>query len=314
MKLIVPNAVTDATLTTTNMTEADYSVWVDANYSVGDYVISTATHRIYRALTVQTLGTPQDPDIEAADIADPFTAAPATIYWQIISATNIWQLFDEKPSHQCENATSIYVKITPAEIIGGIALFRVEGTEVTIKMTDPTDGVVYDETIDMQDDSGIVDWYTWAYSPIIQVTEMAVTDLPPYKDAYIEITITKTGGTAKCGQVVLGPVFAMGNLLTEGSGWSTLDYSYVANDDYGNRTTVVRSATRLSNFEIEVNTTLNLSLDSKLRELRGGKPSVWVGSTDARKAATAYGIILNARSYYQDGNVSRFSITLQGLV
>ena len=181
-------------------------------------------------------------------------------------------------------------------------------------MTDPTDGVVYDETIDMQDDSGVVDWYTWAYNPIVQVTEVAVTDLPPYKDAYIEITITNTGGTAKCGQIVLGPVSAMGNLLTEGSGWSTIDYSYVANDDYGNRTTVVRSATRLSNFEIEVNTTLNLSLDSKLRELRGGNPSVWVGSTDARKAATAYGIILNARSYYQDGNVSRFSITLQGLV
>lgn len=314
MKVITPIEMTDAKLTSTNMTETDETDWVDATYAVSDLVQSTTTHTIYRCITAHNVGSPVDPDVEVVAFADPLIEDPATRYWQVISATNIWKLFDEKPSDVCSNATSIYAKITPAEIVGGIGLFGVAGTEVNIKMTDPVEGVVYDETIDMQDETVVIDWYTWAYEPIVQLPEYVAVDLPPYTDAFIEVTIANNGGTASCGQIVLGTVFTIGNMVVDGSGWSILDFSAVETDIYGNLSAVSRNATRLSDFNIEFATGISLSVDNKLRSLRGGAAAVWVGSTDNKKAAQNYGILRDARPYYQEGDMTLMTLKIQGLV
>lgn len=312
MKVITPIAMTDAKLTSTNMTETDEANWAGGtSYVVSDLVQSTSTHTIYRCIAAST---GDDPDIEIAAFADPLIEDPATAHWQIISATNIWKLFDEKPSDVCSNATSIYAKITPAAIVGGIGLFGVAGTEVTIKMTDPTEGVVYDETIDMQDETVVIDWYTWAFEPITQLPEYVAVDLPPYASAFIEITITNTGGTAECGQIAMGPVFTMGNMLVDGSGWSILDFSSVDTDIYGNLSAVSRNATRLSDFSVQFETGISLSVDNKLRSLRGGAAAVWVGSTDNKKAAQNYGILRDARPFYQEGDITLMTFKIQGLV
>ena len=313
MKVVTPIEITDGKLTSTNMTETDEADWlVGTTYAVSDLVQSTATHTIYRCIAAST---GDDPDVEIAAFADPLIVDPAIAHWQIISATNIWKLFDEKPSDLCTNTTSIYAKVTPSEIVGGIGVFGVVGTELTIKMTDPVEGVVYDETIDMQDETVVVDWYTWWFEPIVQLPEYVAVDLPPYTDAFIEITITNTGGTAACGQIVLGSVFSIGNMLVDGSGWSILDYSYVDTDNiYGSLYAVQRNATRLSDFDIVFDTGISLSVDNKLRSLRGGVPAIWVGSNDHKKAAQNYGILMDARPYYQEGEMTRMTVKIQGLV
>ena len=311
MKVVTPITMTDGKLTSTNMTETDEADWlVGTAYVVSDLVQSTTTHTIYRCIAAST---GDDPDIEIAAFADPLIEDPATAHWQIISATNIWKLFDEKPSDLCTNATSIYAKVTPAEIVGGVGVFGVVGESVQIKMTDPVEGVVYDETIDMQDETVVVDWYTWWFESIVQLPEYVAVDLPPYTDAFIEITITNTGGTAACGQIVLGSVFSMGNMMVDGSGWSILDFSSVDVDVYGNLSAVTRNATRLSDFNVQFDTGISLSIDNKLKSLRGGRPAIWVGSTDHKKAAQNYGILRDARPYYQEGDMTLMTVKIQGL-
>ena len=314
MKIITPIVMTDAKLTSTNMTENDHAVWVAADYVIGDLVISTTTHRIYRCIVAHLLASPVDPDTEWTALDDPLIEDPSTVYWQLISATNIWKLFDEKPSDVCANATIITARITPSEIVRGIGLFGVLGEEVKITMTDPVDGVVFDETISMQDETVVIDWWTWWFEPITQLAEYVSVELPPYADAYIDVTITNTGGTAQCGQIVLGPVMSIGNTLIDGSGWSILDYSFVNLDVYGNLSAVERNSTRLSDFSIEYDTGLNLAVSAKLKSLRGGKAAVWVGSEDSTKAAQNYGILLDARPFYQEGDTMLMSVKIQGLV
>jgi len=127
-RVIAPIEVTDAMLTSINITEDDYDEYDDAtDYAVGDYAISTTTHTVYRALVANgPSSTVVDPDDEAADVADPLVTDPDPRTWQIIGATNRWKLFDEKPTVQATNATSIELTLTPGETVDAVALIGLD--------------------------------------------------------------------------------------------------------------------------------------------------------------------------------------------
>lgn len=497
MKIILPVPTTEATLTATNILENDYPVWAGGTtYARGDIVMSTTTHTIYRSLVDANLGT--NPDTEAVAFADPLVISDGPRQWQIISATNRWRMFDERPSLLATRADNIAVTITPASIVGGLAGFEIDATTVDVTVTSPGlerlnqftyseqfdnaawtnvnvvvtpntdfassgllvadtltvntgttfprvqqslaltagtwtfsveamagtaaamhgtvelptfetlrffadlttgattqttelgtiaatsrtettaiagmlryiweievaepgtydiffgpsdayqstsgvlgetiiawgaqfnagthasyqwitdaatwDTVVLQRTIEMQDNSNVVDWYTYFFEPLIPLTEFVVTDLPPYGDAIIDVTINKPADTAACGQLVVGTVRPFGiGVVAPGSGFEGYDLSYIEVDEFGNRITIKRAASRISRFEILMDNDTLLGIDGLLRQLRGGTPAVWIGDDDVSRAAINYGFSRGYTVGYRNKRESIITLQILGI-
>lgn len=312
MKLITPIDVTDAKLTASNILEDDYAEWDGATtYAAGDFVISLASDTVYRSLTAGNLD--NDPDLEQVALADPLIADPDPIEWQVIGATDRFKPFDKRPSQVVSQPDSITFSITPGQYVGGVAAFNVSANSATVEMVDGG-ATVYSETVVLTDESGVIDWFTYYFDPIKELSEFVLTDLPPYFDAVINVTIERTGGTVSIGQFVVGPVANIGLAKLGNTGFSGLDFSFVENNDFGDLITVQREATRLADYEVFINSSQLLSLDSRLRGLRGGTPAVWIGTEDNTKAAINYGFYRDYRAVYQTTDYAIINIQVQGIV
>lgn len=309
MRVILPIPVTDLTLTDTDIPEDDYDEWSDVvTYDRGDYVISTDTHTVYRSLTDSNLD--NDPDLEAAALADPLVDNPDPVNWQIMGATNLWKLFDEKPSQRATQATSMSFEITPGVFIGGISGFNLSANTVNVKVYADPD-LLYDETITLMDESGVVGWLSYFTEPFVPQTEFVLADLPVLGTP--RIVVTFEGSVVGVGQVVMGTLIEIGDTTVKGSGFSGLDFSYVANDEFGNLTTVRREGVKMSNYSVAVSTPLLQTTYEKLRAFRGGFSAVWVGDEDARLGANNYGFLRNYDLTYQTREISEISLQVQGI-
>ncbi|WP_444460077.1 hypothetical protein [Rhodobacter capsulatus] len=312
MKILTPIAVTDATLISCSIPETDFPRWnAQTTYPRGAFVISPATHTVYRALQGDNTG--HDPDLEQAALADPLIDDPDPVFWQLIGATNRWRLFDGKPSVLATAAEIIRVTLAPGVAVGGVAGFGISAAEIRVTMTD-AGAVVYRRAIAMQDETVVSDGLGYYVEPITELSEFVLTDLPPYAAAQITIEAIRRGGQVSVGQIVLGPVWSLGRPVIGGTGFQGVDFSYVKQDDYGDLTTVRRAATRLSTFETCLPNAQLLGFDTRMRSLRGGTAAVWIGSDDPRKAAINYGFYRSYRAAYQTDAWSLISIEVQGIV
>lgn len=319
MIVVVPTDTTDATLISSNIPEDDYPVWSsETDYVIGDFVISTETHTVYRAMVDSgPSGTgPVNPDTETASFADPLTPDADIRTWQIIGATNRWRIFDKKPSVQSSQADEIDVTIAPGVFVDAVGLFNLNAASVQIIITDPIDGEVYNETRTLQDNTAITDWYEYFFEPSSELTDIVFLDLPPYANAEIQVIISRTGETAFCGQLVLGGRRYFGETTVDDSGLDGVDFSTVEQDIFGDLTTVKRAATRLNRYRIAVQSSRLQLIARVMRNLRGGRPAIFVGSRDDRIASLNYGFARDWRVDYEDSfaNLSYMTIEVQGVV
>ncbi|MEH6776111.1 MAG: hypothetical protein V7668_19465 [Cereibacter changlensis] len=311
MKVLRPLKVTDAMLVACNLPETDHPAWAPATtYARGAFVISQASHTVYRSLQDGNLG--HDPDAEQAALADPLIDDPEPVQWQVIGATNRWRLFDGKPSRRAAAQGSIVVELEPGAVVSGVAGFEISASSVSVSLT-YADQTVYQRSIAMQDESVVTDGFGYYFEPITELTEFVLADLPPYIGR-LRIEIARPGGGVSAGQLVAGPVWTLGKTATRGTGFSGVDFSYVQQDEFGDLTTVRRAATRLSTFDVLMPNAALLGFDARMRELRGGIAAVWIGAEDARQAAINYGFYRGYRNAYQADRFSVMSIEVQGIV
>jgi hypothetical protein len=312
MKILRPIVVTDTALISCTIPENDYAAWaVGTTYARGAFVISAGSHTVYRSLQAGNVG--HNPDTEQAALADPLIDDPSPVQWQVISATNRWRLFDSKPSRRATRADEITAVIAPGVFVQGVAGFEISANSVTVTM-EVAAVEVYARTVPMQDESVVIDWFTYFTEPIAQLTEFVLTDLPAYGDAEITITATLTGGIVSVGQFVVGPIWSVGVTKIGGTGFSGIDFSFVEQDEFGDLTTVQRAATRLSTFDVLLENRNLLAFDTRMRSLRGGTAAVWIGDAGASKAAVNYGFYRGYRNAYETNDYSIISIEVQGIV
>lgn len=318
MSVITPIDITDAMLASCNIPENDYTAYSSgADYAVGDYVISTVTHTVYRAFVANgPSSSVVDPDSEAADFADPLVTDPDPRTWQIIGATNRWRLFDKKPSVQASYAEEITISLELGEIADAIALINLNAEQVQIVVTDPIDGEVYNETFALVDTSNVIDGYTYYFSPLEYLSTVTTLAIPPYQNATIDITISAEGGVASCGQIALGRSITFGVTTPGQTGFEGYDFSTVDTDIFGNLETTQRASTRIGRYRIAVNSTRAQAFARTFNALRGGVPAVWLGSPDDRIGSTLYGYARGWRIDYEDtaANLSYLTIEVQGTV
>jgi len=288
MDIIKPVTVTNSVLTSSNVTEDDYSEWSSATtYADGAKVIVIGTtHKVYESLVGSNLNN------------DPTTDDGTN--WLELGATNRWKAFDQKISDQVSNLNTIEYQLNSATTnVTAVSLFGLDGISVNITVTDATDGEVYNEDFSLLDNAEIVDWFTYFFAEQGTKTEALFTGIPPYLNSDVDITVTaETGTNAKVGQIVLGFLSNFG-LTTYGTSVGIEDYSRKETDAFGNFIITERAFAKLVDYDVRLETGKARTVQNTLADFRA-TPIVYIGSEDEAFATIVYG-------FYR-----RFDITLEG--
>jgi len=299
MKVIIPDAITDAVITSTNISEDDYAEWdVAATYAVADRVIILATHRIYESLIAANTG--NDPTLEDQE---------SPINWLDVSATNRWKPFDQIVTSQAVNAGLIEYEFTTTNIVNSVAFFGVEAETIQVIATSASDGVVYDKTITMQNNSAVYDWFTWFFEPIVNRSKAVFHGLPNYFDAVITVKVAVSSGDAKVGQIVLGRVRRIGE--TEfGTTVGFRDYSTKKTNIYGDQIIVKRRYANVVDFDIAIRTSDAEMVNEFLAGYRTDR-LVWIGSSDINHGVLVYGYYRDTAILLESPSISRVNIHVE---
>ena len=297
MRIIEPITITDTILTGTNVPEDDHPEWDEmTTYLAGDKVILTSTHRIYEALQTTTGDDPATDD---------------GTNWLDIGATNRYRAFDGSIEGQTVQASSIEYEFTVAGNFGGLALLNIIGAEVTVNITDPVDGALDTITVGLSDTSGVVDWFTYFYSPVIQRREIIFSDLPIYSGAVVTVEITGTGNVA-LGELALGVNYNLG-VSTTGTSLGIEDFSTKRKDDFGRTFILERAFANLVNFEFSFPSETSRRVRRVLSDLRA-KPAVYYTEADQIDlGGTVYGFPRDFRINLQTPTVAFATLEIEGL-
>lgn len=275
MKIIRPITITDAMLTASNVTEDDYEVWaVGTAFHTGDRSIVTTAgvHSIYEALVDVTGGSSPEVDVLAT--------VPK---WLFISATNRWKVFDARVGTQTINATSITYTITPGVIVDAVAFLNLDAATVRVVSTDPIEGVVYDNLVDLVSSvitgtDPIYDWYSYFFSSQFRLPDVCLLDLPPYLSTVLTITISYPSSTAKIGGIVMGVKSNLGT--TQYSPTIGIhDYSIKEADQFGVYSVTERAFSKRMSCDVLIEKGAIADVQNILASYRASL-LVWVGGDE----------------------------------
>jgi len=299
LKVIPPLTITDSRLTSSNVAETDYAAWSSGTtYSLGQRVIVVSTHKVYESLQNSNLN------------KDPTLASNAT-WWIEVSPTNRWKMFDISNTTQTTNANSIVVTITPGQVVNSVSLMNLEGISIRVKVTDPLEGVVYDKTVSLNNNGTINNWYNYFFSPISKKKSVVITDMPSYGTAIIEITVTNTGRTAKCGVCTLGQINYLGEGINLGATVGIQDYSRKEKNDFGDYVVVQRNYAKRAKYTMAVLNEQIDALQNLLADLRT-TACVWIGD-DNYESTMIYGFYKDFDIVISNHIVSDCNIEIEGL-
>lgn len=217
--VVRPVAITDATLISTDVTEADYAAWnILTTYSLGDRVIVTAQHKIYESAAAGNLGN---------------APASSPTLWIEVSPTNRWKLFDTSNSTQTAKASSMTYTLRPAQGVNALAALNVTGAlSVRVRVTHPTLGSLYDVTTNLASTPSEPGWWQWFFGLRTAPPLMVATDLPGILGCDVIVDFTGTADLA-VGVLIVGEQRAIGMGVEQGASVSLRDFSTYTENRFG---------------------------------------------------------------------------------
>ena len=264
--IVKPITITDAMLTSSNVTEADYSAWSGATtYALGARVIIVSTHKIYESLQASNLN------------KDPLTQP---LWWVEVSPTNRWSCLDTSVTTQTKKATSIVYTLAPGEVVNALAALNLtNATSIVISMTSVLGGgSVFSKTISLAAVPLYPAWWAWFYGTKIAPTHSVSVDLPSYVDGIITVTIS--GGTSLAvGVLMIGQQRAFGAGIQYGARVGIQDYSRKEKNDFGDTVLVERAFAKRANFDLILEKFETDQLQNFLAEIRATN-ALWIGSDE----------------------------------
>jgi hypothetical protein len=302
MKAIKPTPITPALLVSTTATETYAEYNAATTYALNAIVTIAATQRMWQCI--------QGPSTGNAPASSP-------LYWTDIGPSNVGAMFDAEISTQTSATATLTVVIKPG-YCNSLALYGLEGTELEVTGRDALAGaIVYgDDTLTGPrlinlDGTTLTDWYMYFFEPFVQLAEVALTDLPPYGDAHITITITGPS-TVKCAQVVLGTFYELGD-TQYGATAAIIDYSRKTTSAAGVTTFERRAYSKRVSLNMMLpNTKLN-KVQRVLADLRA-TPCAWIGTDVAGyEPLTLYGFYRDFSIDVAYPTTSYCSLEIEGL-
>jgi len=269
MKVIKPVTITDAMILASNATEA-YAAWSSVTTYAKDAKVDYGTH-YYISLVNSNLNNIPD--------------AVGSTAWAFLSPDNKHAMFDGQISTETTKATSPLVVTVACGIVNSIALLGLTGTSVSIVMRDGgASPPVYSRTINLEG-SIILDWYMYFFEPFELLSEVVLTDLPPYSGGQITMTLS-SGSAVAIGELLVGTVYALGEMALEhGATIGIIDYSRKDTDvDTGLTTFVQRAYSKRMSGQFLLENGSISGVQKILSSVRA-VPSVYIGSEDTDYSA-----------------------------
>jgi hypothetical protein len=262
MKVIKPVTVTPLMILSSNATEA-YANWSAATTYAKDAKVDYGTH-YYNSLVNSNLN--NIPDVVGST------------FWEFIGPDNKHAMFDGQISTETTKASSPLIVTVASGIVNSIALLGLTGKSVSVVIRDGgASPPVYSRTIDLEG-SIILDWYMYFFEPFEQLSEVVLTDLPPYSGAQITMTLS-SGSAVAIGEFLIGTVYALGdNSLEQGATIGIIDYSRKDTDiDTGLTTFVQRAYSKRMSGQFLIENASISGVQKILSSVRA-VPSVYIGS------------------------------------
>jgi len=273
VKIMPPIDITYAKLTSSNVAETEYGDYAaGTTYALGDRVIVPATHDVWESLAAGNTG---------------HTPATSPTWWVRVGPTNRMAMVDTSVSSQTTRSGGIDVTVAPGETVDTLALLNVNAATIRVRMTDPVDGVVYDQTTNMVAPVSESSFYTWFFEPIAR-KDFLVATMPPYGSAAVRVELNDTG-TAACGVLALGLARKIGEGVLAGARTGFDDYSGKERDTWGQFQLVERGYSDRMSISTIVAANM-LDPVSKLLKGRRAKPTLCIAS-DFYSSLVMLGII-----------------------
>ena len=307
-KMVSPSIVNDTTLTSSTVLEPSGDDPVEYNaandFAVGDFVfVGAGYHLIYVCIQAHTAsGGAQAP------------TATGSLFWTVQRSTNKWKVFDQyigDPSTRADNAAWV---INVADVVNSVAIFGLSAASVQVVMLDTNSVERYNETIVLDDNTGVVDWFTYWFSPTVRRTDLVLTDLPPYADATVTITVTDTGNTVSVGQIVVGLSEILGETIIDELDLGIDDFSRKTRDTFGRFSVTERDYADTMALSFVTDTSRLGYIRTRLAGRRG-LPTVYAADTRyLDNEYVIYGFFPTMQPLARYAAVSEIRIELEGLV
>lgn len=297
MRIVTPQPITSSLLTASNVAITE-TAWTAGTYTTG-------TQRYVGTTLYEVIASPSTADNPTVGV----NATPPT--WKVVGAINRFKMFDNIISTETTRTGTIAVTIDPDAIVNAVAFFGLSGNTIQVEMTDPVEGVVYDQTKSLQDNTLITDWYAYFFEDFYTKTDVVFADLPSYLNATIDVTIDAGAGTAACGEMVMGKIKNLG-VSNFGTSVSIQDYSIKTTDDYGNVIIQQRAFTKRADYDVTVETSRVSSVQKALADIRT-TPTVFIGEED-KPETVVYGFYKSFNIVISTPSISDCSIEVEGLI
>lgn len=303
MKVIHPIEIADATLISSSVAEPDGSetAWNSGTtYAEDDEVYLASTHRKYRS--VQGSNTNHNP------------ATDDGTWWLEIGGTMKWAMFDDYVGTATEDTSPLTVTIAPG-LCDGLFLYGLVGTTANVTITDGAGGpTVYDRDLDLLTPS-ITTWYDYYFGEFRQVPYFVLTDLPPYINARITLTVTGDS-TVACGVMAPGRIYTIGQ--TQYSPRVGIkDYSRkVVDADTGFTTLTQGRFAKTLRADVRLFSTTFAEVHSTLESLRA-TPCVWIADSNgdgAIEPLTVYGFYRDCYLVIDKPTGGLYTLEIEGMV
>ena len=212
---------------------------------------------------------------------------------------------------QTANSNSIANVYEALQIVDAVALMNISAATVRVTVTDAVDGLIFDKTVSGIAPISASSFYAWAFEPIVRVTDILITNLPPYINADIAVTLTDTGNTVLCGNLVLGKIRDLGG-TQYGMSMRIDDFSVKDQNQFGIFTVIEGAYSRRLDSTVYVD---NGAVDAVFNLLAAHRaiPAVFVGAGEIGSSilfgyATSYNIVVEFFS------TSLMKIEVEGLI
>jgi hypothetical protein len=265
MKVIKPITFNALTMLLSSTAVEAYAAWSSATTYAKDAIVDYGTHYY---ISLVNSNTNNIPDVVGST------------FWAFVGPDNTHAMFDGQVSTATTSNTPLVVVIQPG-IVNSLAMVGLIGASVTVELRDAgASPPIYSRTIDL-DGTVLVDWYMYFFEPFVQLGEVVLTDIPPYSNGQITITL-ESGGNVAIGELIVGTVYELGEAdLEQGASVGIIDYSRKDTDPTTGATTFVRRAfsKRMSGQFLLTNQQIN-EVQRILADIRA-VPSVFIGSEAA---------------------------------
>ena len=273
VKIVPPIDITYAKLTASNVAETEYGNYAaGTTYALGDRVIVPATHDVWESVAASNTGN---------------TPATSPTWWVRVGPTNRMAMVDTSVSTQTSKAGGIDVTVTPGEVVDTLVLLNVNAASVRVRVTDPTDGLVKDETTSMIAPVTDSDWYMWFFEPITR-KDFLLSTMPPYGSASVRVELIDTA-TASCGVLAMALSRKIGEGALAGARVGITDYSGKERDTWGQYQLVERGYSNKASISTIVMKNM-VDPVAKLLAKRRAKPTLCIAS-DSYSSLVLFGLV-----------------------